>query len=270
MSESICKFMPAKSGEANIKTVRFVYETECETLSQPFVSPIYVMNLVTSGTAKFRAGESVYELKRGDIFFKFPAFPYYIEDIDDFEFIYISFMGSGVAELLDKCKVKQSMPYYEGYDFLCPIFENSIRRITPKNSNFLSEGVLYYALSFLNEECGIDGDVAKEGVFETIVNYVDRHYKEANLSLGRLSETFSYTTKYLSTLFKKNMQIGFNTYLNNLRIQLACELIESSGKSIAEIASTCGFNDYTYFLKVFKKYLGKTPTEYLNFINNNE
>ena len=81
MSESICKFMPAKSGDSNIKAVRFVYETECEKLSQPFVSPIYVMNIVTSGTATFKAGENVYELKRGDIFFKFPAFPYYIENI---------------------------------------------------------------------------------------------------------------------------------------------------------------------------------------------
>ena len=262
MSESICKFMPAKSGGSNIKAVRFVYETEGEALTQPFVSPIYVMNIVTSGTAKFRFEESAYELKRGDIFFKFPALPYYIDDMEGFEYIYISFMGSGVAELLSKCGVTQENIYYQGFDFLCPIFENSIRRITPQNSNFLSEGVLYYALSFLNED-EKEADSYKEGVFETIVNYVDRHYKEPNMSLGRLSQTFSYTTKYLSTLFKKNMQIGFNTYLNNLRIQLACELIESSGKSIAEIAAECGFNDYTYFLKVFKKYLGKTPTEYL-------
>ena len=268
MSESICKFMPAKKEEANVKVVRFVYETECETLSQPFVSPIYVMGIVTSGTATLRVGEKTFDLKRGDIYFGFPACPYYFDDISEFEYIYISFMGSGVPELLAKCNVNQSNLYYQGFDFLCPIFEGSIRRITPKNSNFLSEGVLYYALSFINTDMKED-ESSKESIFEAIVNYVDRHYKESDLSLGRLSETFSYTTKYLSLLFKKNMQIGFNTYLNNLRIQLACELIESSKMSIAEISNACGYNDYTYFLKSFKKHLGKTPTEYLNFVKNN-
>ena len=265
MSESICKFMPAKNGETQVKAVRFVYETECDSLKQPFVSPIYVMNVVTSGGASLKVGGRVYELKRGDVFFGFPAYPYYIENTDSFEYIYISFMGGGVQDLLQKCNISQSEPHYTGLDFLCPIFESSIRRITPKNSNFLSEGVLYYALSFFNLDEG-EAEEVKEGVFETIVNYVDRHYKESDLSLGRLSETFSYTTKYLSSLFKKNMQIGFNTYLNNLRIQLACELIEIGEKSIAEIAAACGYNDYTYFLKVFKKHLSKTPTEYLNFL----
>ena len=265
MSKSICRFMPVKKEESSIKTVRFVYETECETLSQPFVSPIYDMTVVTNGTATLRFEETVCELKRGDIFFRFPGCLYYIENIDNFEYIYISFMGGGAAELLSQCNVNHAAFYYPGFDFLCPIFENSIRRITSQNSNFLSEGVLYYALSFLNVDT-TKNEGSRESVFEAIVNYVDRHYKEADMSLGRISETFSYTTKYLSSLFKKNMQIGFNTYLNNLRIQLACELIEIGEKSIAEIAAACGYNDYTYFLKVFKKHLSKTPTEYLNFL----
>ena len=258
--------MPVKKEDSNVKTVRFVYETECETLSQPFVSPIYEMTIVTSGTATVRFEESSRELKRGDIFFKFPGCLYYIENLYNFEYIYIRFMVSGVPELLSRCGVSHTDFYYPGFGFLCPIFERSIRRITKKNSSFLSEGVLYYALSLLNSESD-NGEISRESVFEAIVNYVDRHYKEADMSLGRLSETFSYTTKYLSSLFKKNMQIGFNTYLNNLRIQLACELIEIGEKSIAEISAACGYNDYTYFLKVFKKHLSKTPTEYINSLS---
>ena len=129
----------------------------------------------------------------------------------------------------------------------------------------LTESVLYYTLSFFsgrsveNEE----GDSEGKGNFESIVNYVDKHYREENMSLGMLSERFSYTEKYLSSLFKKNMQIGFISYLNNLRIQYAIELIQKRKMSISEIAEACGYRDYSYFSRVFKKSTGKTPTESL-------
>ena len=63
MSDSICRFMPAKNEDASIKAVRFVYETECHTLSQPFYHPIYVLHIVTKGTATLKISEKCYSLK---------------------------------------------------------------------------------------------------------------------------------------------------------------------------------------------------------------
>ena len=270
MSESICSFLPAKNEEALIKTVRFVYETECTALSQPFVHPIYVLHIVTKGDAVLRIAGNEYPLKRGDIFFAFPAYPHYIDASEDFEYIYISFMGSGAAALLSRCKITPLTPYYADFGFLCTMFENAIRRITLHNANMLTEAVLYYTLSYFDG--GESGDAAEvkknaDSLFETIVNYVDHHYRESDMSLGRLADTFSYTEKYLSSLFKKNMQIGFVSYLNNLRVQYANELIEKGEQSIAEIATACGYSDYSYFSRVFKKNTGKTPTESMKFMD---
>ena len=149
MSESICRFMTRKNEESSIKTVRFVYETECTKLTQPFVHPIYVLHIVTKGSATLRFEDKEYKLVRGDIFFAFPAYPHYIVDADDFEYVYISFMGTGVPSVLSKCNVNFDNFYFYGYSFLCQIFESSIRRINPSNSNMLTEAVLYYTLSFL-------------------------------------------------------------------------------------------------------------------------
>ena len=109
------------------------------------------------------------------------------------------------------------------------MFENAIRRITPFNSNLLTESVLYYALSFFDNKSSEEADeqITSNNVFQNIVDYVDYHYRESDISLSRLANIFSYTEKYLSSLFKKNMQIGFVSYLNNLRIQYACELIQN-------------------------------------------
>lgn len=270
MSESICRFMPVKNENASINAVRFVYETECLSLIQPFVHPVYVIHIVTQGAAFLRIGDTSYNLKRGDIFFAFPAFPYYLDAEDDFEYIYISFMGSGAASFLSKCGITPKSPYYADFGFLCTMFENAIRRITPSNSNMLSDSVLYYALSYFDTdkpENELDNPKSASKLFEAIVNYVDHHYRESDISLGRLADIFSYTEKYLSSLFKKNMKIGFVNYLNNLRIQYACELIKQGEMSIAEISVTCGYSDYSYFSKVFKKITGKTPTEGLKYMD---
>ena len=243
MSESICRFMPAKNEDTNIQTVRFVYETECHTLTQPFLHPIYVFHIVTKGTAVFRIGNNSYPLKRGDVFFAFPAYPYYLDADDDFEYIYISFMGSGATSLLPKCNITVENPYYTEFGFLCTLFENAIRRVTPFNSNLLTEAVLYYTLSFFSskdENSQAEDQQNPIGIFESIVDYVDYHYRESDISLSRLANVFSYTEKYLSSLFKKNMQIGFISYLNNLRIQYACELIQNGSLNMSEISVECG------------------------------
>lgn len=271
MSKSICRFMSAKNEDSTIQAVRFVYETECHSLKQPFLHPIYVFHIVTKGTAIFRIGDNKYSLKRGDAFFAFPAYPYYLDADDEFEYIYISFMGNGATAHLLKCNITSENPYYSDYGFLCTLFENAIRRITPFNSNLLTEAVLYYALSFFDNgkiEDETDEQKNSSSVFQNIVDYVDYHYRESDISLGRLANIFSYTEKYLSSLFKKNMQIGFINYLNNLRIQYACELIKKGDMSMSEISLACGYSDYSYFSKVFKKITGHSPTEGLKYLKN--
>ena len=268
MSKSICCFMNAKNDDASMKAVRFVYETECHTLNQPFVHPIYVLHIVTQGTAVLKIGENEHNLKRGTIFFAFPALPYYLEASEDFEYIYISFMGGGATSLLSRCNITPKNPVFQEFGFLCTIFESSIRRITPANSNLLTESILYYALSyFCHDEENRESEKNASTLFEAIVNYVDHHFRESDISLGRLADIFSYSEKYLSSLFKKNMHVGFITYLNSLRVQYASELISKGEMSIGEIAESCGYSDYSYFSKVFKKNTGKTPSESINYIN---
>lgn len=269
MSESICRFMSAKNEDSTIQAVRFVYETECHSLTQPFLHPIYVFHIVTKGTAIFRIGDNKYSLKRGDVFFAFPAYPYYLDADEEFEYIYISFMGNGAISRLPKCNISPKKPYYSNFGFLCTMFENAIRRITPFNSNSLTEAVLNYALSFFgNDDYESETDEQKNSssIFQNIVDYVDYHYRESDISLGRLANVFSYTEKYLSSLFKKNMQIGFISYLNNLRIQYACELIQEGNMNMTEISVACGYSDYSYFSKVFKKITGHSPTDGLKYL----
>ena len=51
-------------------------------------------------------------------------------------------------------------------------------------------------------------------------------------------------------------------YLNYYRIETACLRLSSTEESITDIAYGCGFNDLSYFIKIFKKYKGVSPRKY--------
>ena len=52
--------------------------------------------------------------------------------------------------------------------------------------------------------------------------------------------------------------------MNYYRIECACERLTLTDKSVTEIAFACGFNDMSYFSRVFKQLKGTTPTAYRN------
>lgn len=262
--DSICRFLPAKNYTGNIKTVHFVYETDFKSLKQPFIRPIYYANIVTSGTATVKFADRCEKLSVGSLFFFFPAVPYEIIGSDDFAYIYISFMGSCIPELFGTLGIELGRSVFHGLGALCDIWINSIVRINDTNANVLTEGMLLYALSFLapSEKNSSANRGAKP--FELIVDYVDMHFGEPDVTLRRVAEVFAYTEKYLSHLFKSKMNVGFNDYLVNLRMQYAHKLISDGITSVSEIAVRCGYSDPLYFSKAFKKRVGVSPSEYIN------
>ena len=98
-------------------------------------------------------------------------------------------------------------------------------------------------------------------MLEMILNYVDNHYRESSMTLSSVASIFAYTENYFSSIFKKQMRMGFNQYVNHLRIAYALRMIEDGCGSVREIASESGFSDALYFSKVFKKKVGVTPSE---------
>ena len=264
MSNSICNFIPAKNHTGTLKTVHFVYEADFHTLRQPFLRPIYYAHLVTGGTATLKIYDKEYALQPGTLFFTFPAVPVTINGSEDFKYLYISFMGTGAASLLQELEITVSNAVYPDLHHLIDFWMRSITRVNQKNANLLSEGVLLCTLSFITTDSVHENRKPPENLLEMLVDYIDSHYRDPDLSLKKLSGIFSYTEKYISYIFKRKMNMGFNHYLNILRIQYALDLIAKDVSSVSEIAVLCGYSDPLYFSKVFKKRVGCAPTEYIS------
>lgn len=100
-------------------------------------------------------------------------------------------------------------------------------------------------------------------IVDEMLKYIYEHYGE-KIIMKDIVETLNYSETYLNKNFKEVVGTTFNEYLNRYRIQKSIELLISNTEmSIQEIAWSCGIDDYKYFGKVFKKYIGYSPKEYL-------
>jgi len=68
--------------------------------------------------------------------------------------------------------------------------------------------------------------------------------------------------KYLGRLFRKQLGQTFHEYLNAVRIKRAEELLMLPAKSIISIALDCGFQNVTYFNRIFARQHRMSPTQY--------
>lgn len=82
------------------------------------------------------------------------------------------------------------------------------------------------------------------------------------MSLVSLSKLVEITPNYLAASFKKEVGLSVIDYITKKRISLAKEMLEQTNLQILQIAYYIGYNDLSYFSRVFKKQTGMTPTEY--------
>ncbi len=264
MKKSICQFPGDKTYQKTIQLVNFVYETEIHSLKQPFFFTSYHLCLVTSGTATLKINNNTYSLTRGCIYITYPAYLHTIEASDDFDFMYISFIGDGAAALLADMNVTMDDPIFYGNSRFIDFWFKSIISINSANINTLTEAVLLYTISFIGGHPErLDDDESSERLVGIMIKYIDAHYSNPDISLSTLSKNLSYSEKYLSNVFVKNTGESFRSYVTRLRIGLSVELMKDGKDSVSEIAEKCGFNDAYYFSKVFKKVMGVSPSEYI-------
>jgi two-component system response regulator YesN len=94
-------------------------------------------------------------------------------------------------------------------------------------------------------------------------NYIHEHYNEP-ITLQEVANHFYLNSSYLSHLIKRELGVTFTKYVMNLRLSMAQKLLLSTEDSIADIACKIGYEDYRYFLHLFKRNFKLTPKTYRN------
>lgn len=94
-----------------------------------------------------------------------------------------------------------------------------------------------------------------------MVAFIEENYAE-NLTLDGIAESGPVSRSTCCRMFRKYVHTSPLEFLNNYRLQEACDRLRNSDASITEIASDCGFNHGSYFSRRFQESFGCTPREY--------
>lgn len=156
-------------------------------------------------------------------------------------------------------QIKQNITHtYSNTDI--PFLHNSAILEMIEQKYYLYEILLYFTEQFDMIIRAI-GTTSRDSVFDDILYYIDHTYAES-LKLETIAPLFGYNSSYLGKLFSQKMGMTFNTYLDQLRIRHATELLTTTDMKVYEIASRVGYKNVDYFHQKFKKIMNQSPAEY--------
>lgn len=99
------------------------------------------------------------------------------------------------------------------------------------------------------------------------IDYIYKN-KSENITVENMAKVCHISQSYFSRLFSKEMGDSFSNYISKLKINWAKELLEESDMSVSQVSDELGFNEPGYFIKIFKKHEGVTPSVYRKYYKN--
>ena len=120
----------------------------------------------------------------------------------------------------------------------------------------LQESVETFTDSIFNYIPSKNGELIKKAI-----QFISQNFSSP-LSLDAVARHVHLNPAYFSSLFKQSTGSSFKEYLNMVRVEESKRLLTNTNYSVIDIAIATGFEDQSYFSKVFKKYTGLTPKQY--------
>lgn len=99
--------------------------------------------------------------------------------------------------------------------------------------------------------------------------YIKSHYQE-DITIATLSEYLNIHPTYIHKLFKQYTNDSVHNVINKYRVQKSIDLLSNTALPLVDIAIDVGFNNRQSYFNAFKKFTGKSPTDYRNAYINNE
>lgn len=96
---------------------------------------------------------------------------------------------------------------------------------------------------------------------EMLLSYIQNN-PDSNISLKNISLEYNVHEKYLGRLFKRHVGTSFSEYRNHFRLLRAAELIKKGNRKIIDIALDVGYENVTYFNRLFYREYNMTPHDY--------
>ena len=216
-----------------------------------------VIHYVRKGRGTFCSRGQVYKLEPGQAFIIIPGetVSYYSDLADPWEYAWVDFNGKLSSHFASLPPVF-TMPKGGFSNF------HDIRN-APASFPYLVVSDLFFLYAKL-----VKPQVHKLDLIRTITDHILQCYMQS-ISVDKFAKRFNLDRCYLSKKFKRETGKSIYAYLTEVRLYHAKRLIYE-GHNCKETATLCGFNTTSNFFKMFKKYYGLTPGEWLKGVKNRQ
>lgn len=257
-------------------TFFYVQETGYQLHPKSYISKREHMNsflivYVLDGEGYFSYKTKRMPIKKGACFFIDCMNPYSHESSDNnpLKLVWVHFYGATSQEYYNYfTEIFPNLFYPGDREAIATLLKLIIQNTKQKpafyeaiNSNLICTLLTTLITTVKKQKKQQDKQKPMDEKLNEVYHYLQIHFKEP-VSLDALSEKFYISKYYLCREFKRQYGEGINTYINNLRINHAKQLLRFSSQKINQIAETCGITDANYFVKLFKSSEGMTPSEY--------
>lgn len=235
---------------------------------------------VLEGSLEVRLNEKKYKLSAGDLFFINSNELHFLHSIDQNKKPHLLVLQINSKYMkqkkinVDEKKFLLETPYSSSNEYahiqrLKQLLAFILDLLINKKNNYVLkiESLLLEILIVLREnfECSnqnLDQHLLDDNRLLEIMKYMNIHYSRSSLSLQEIANVFSLNLQYLSKYFKQRAGTSLKTKLDTIRMDKSLFVLQTTNKTVTEIALEFGFPDAKSYYRVFKKHMLMTPGQY--------
>lgn len=245
--------------------------------------PFYELFFFLDGNVSYSIEGKTYRLRPGDILLTnpldihrpeiFPGKPYerVVLWMDEHFFERLGLGGNDLAECLSTAARKEHRLIRPNQSDLIQLRKLCSRISDAQNSHEMGSDLLVWAylIEFLVNVCRccadspdyFNEDITENPKVNLILNYINQNIAQ-DLTLDGIADEFHISKYYLIRQFKQFTGMSIYQYIIKKRVTISRDLLRS-GSSVMDSCMNCGFNDYSNFLKAFKREFGCNPSKFL-------
>ena len=259
----------ARSALLSLQEIGRLQAVQPHTSSRTHLSS-YLFFCVNSGSGELEYKGRRHKLTAGDCVFIDCQQPYsHSTDKDLWSLSWIHFSGVTMQDIYRKYQERGGRPVFHPENiaaftelheslFTLASSDDYIRDMRINSS--LNELLVLLMNESWHPAEHLDSALKKQNI-DPIREYLDMHYTQ-KISLDALAEQFFISKFYLTRVFKEQFGVSINTYVLNLRITKAKQMLRFTEKKLEDIGYQCGLGAPHYFSRIFKQVEGITPSEF--------
>ncbi len=209
---------------------------------------------VSQGSGIIEIDGKIFEVEKNDMFFIEKNVPHCYYGLEDtFSLTYFSFFGDGFENIKKYYNIG-NYGIYKSKGSTEREIKNIYNAFDTAETSSLCALTFSAVISFFDEVC------KKEfSPIEEVLKYIEENYSK-NLSLNELLTVYPYSKATLCREFKEKYNATAFEVISGIRLDHAKHMIKANPEAKLEsIATSCGFNDISYFCKMYKRKFGLSP-----------